>query len=44
MRRMAGRDYTALIGLPLIALCEALREFGVAVLPGPGGDRDQLAR
>ncbi len=44
MRRMAGRDYTALIGLPLIALCEALRAFGVAVPPSPAGARGQLAR
>jgi len=36
-RRIRSDDPTALIGLPLIALCELLREAGVPPLPGPGG-------
>ena len=30
-RRMSGDDPTALLGLPLIALCELLRDQGVAL-------------
>jgi septum formation protein len=36
MERLEGRDYTALIGLPLIALTEILAEFGVFVLSPRG--------
>jgi septum formation protein len=32
MESMAGRDYTTLIGLPLIRLTEMLKDFGVDVL------------
>lgn len=32
MEKMDGRDYTALIGLPLIRLTEMLKDFGVDVL------------
>jgi len=32
MEELRGRDYTALIGLPLIALTDLLRRFGVRVL------------
>jgi len=32
MRRMEGEDYSSLVGLPLIALVEALEHFGVSVL------------
>ena len=32
MEKMAGDDYTSLIGLPLIRLTDMLREFGVDVL------------
>ena len=36
MEGLEGRDYTALIGLPLIALTELLGRFGLDVLrPGP---------
>lgn len=35
MEGMEGRDYTALIGLPLIALTELLARFGVFVLFPP---------
>ncbi|MBI5015643.1 MAG: septum formation protein Maf [Deltaproteobacteria bacterium] len=34
MEALEGRDYTALIGLPLIALTSLLARFGVDVLPG----------
>ena len=34
MEKMAGEDYTSLIGLPLIKLSEILRRFGVNVLLG----------
>jgi septum formation protein len=32
MEKMEGRDYTSLIGLPLIRLVEILKQFGVDVL------------
>lgn len=35
MEALEGRDYTALIGLPLIALTALLERFGVDVLAGP---------
>ena len=37
VRRLAGEDPTALIGLPLIALVELLGELGCDVLPEPAG-------
>lgn len=36
MEKMEGNDYTGLIGLPLIKLCQMLRRFGVDVLGGGG--------
>ncbi|GAB6063126.1 Maf family protein [Deferrisoma palaeochoriense] len=35
MERMEGRDYTALIGLPLMALVDRLEALGVDVLTAP---------
>lgn len=42
MEKLSGDDYTALIGLPLIRLCDLLQQCGVDVLldsPGRGGCR-----
>ncbi len=39
-RSLRGEDPTALEGLPLIALCELLREAGVEVLGEVGGSSD----
>tara|TARA_R110002110_G_scaffold14698_1_gene67608 strand:- start:26853 stop:27485 length:633 start_codon:yes stop_codon:yes gene_type:complete len=44
--RLQGNDPTSLEGLPLIALCQLLRESGVDVPPafaGPDSDRSQKA-
>lgn len=38
MEGMEGRDYTSLIGLPLIRLVNMLGEFGVQVLTSPAAD------
>lgn len=42
MEKLEGEDYTSLIGLPLIRLCDLLKKCGVDVLldsPGRGGCR-----